>query len=122
MDFKKYINKLSYPTTQMIKCMPTPPNIHPSMKNDEYERVMSEYKSKMDEYFKSKDTYNKELNKWKRENRRIHEEFKKDLFDELEISDNPKAEILFSKAWEYGHSAGFEEVYNYACDLVELIS
>lgn len=82
---------------------------------------MAEYKSKMDEYFKSKDTYNKELNKWKMENRRIHNEFKKDLFDELEISDNPKAEVLFSKAWEYGHSAGFEEVYNYACDLVELI-
>lgn len=49
------------------------------------------------------------------------EEFKNDLFEELGITNNPKREKLFNKAWEHGHAYGFYEVYNVACDLVELI-
>ena len=52
---------------------------------------------------------------------KLHEQFKKELFDELGISDNPKREMLFSKAWEQGHGCGYAEVYNYARDLVDLI-
>ncbi len=49
------------------------------------------------------------------------EEFKKDLFEELDIQNNPKKDLLYSKAYERDHSYGFEEIYNVACNLVELI-
>lgn len=51
----------------------------------------------------------------------LFNEFKQDLFEELEITDNPKRDLLFEKAWDRGHSYGFYEVYNTALDLVELI-
>lgn len=49
------------------------------------------------------------------------EEFKRDLFKDLDIEDNPKRELLYDKAWEMGHAYGFYEVYSKACDMVDLI-
>ena len=37
------------------------------------------------------------------------------------IEGNPKAHILWRKAWEMGHSAGLHEVEIIYADLVELI-
>jgi hypothetical protein len=54
-------------------------------------------------------------------NTRLELEFKKDLFEELGITNNPKAEKLYNYAWDLGHSAGYHEVYSYAQDLLELI-
>lgn len=51
----------------------------------------------------------------------LHDEFLRDLFEDLGITDNPKKDLLFSKAWDYGHSGGYSDVYNHACDLVDLI-
>lgn len=51
----------------------------------------------------------------------VYDTFKNDLFADLGISDNPRRQVLFSKAWERGHSYGLQEIYNVACDLVELI-
>ncbi len=48
--------------------------------------------------------------------------FKKDLLEDLGITDHPKADKLYDMAWEDVHSAGLEEVYNVALDLVELLS
>ena len=65
--------------------------------------------------------YKEKLSEWRDSESKLLMEFKKDLFEELDIVDNPKNELLFSKAWEHGHSAGFHEVYVYACYLVDLI-
>jgi len=62
-----------------------------------------------------------EYKKYRAEYDRLNELFKSDLFDDLDISDNPKREDLFSIAWDYGHSSGYSEVYGYALDLVRLI-
>jgi hypothetical protein len=53
--------------------------------------------------------------------RYLAECFKRDLFEELGITNNPKAEILYRIAYDLGHSGGYSEVYGYAQDLVELI-
>lgn len=58
---------------------------------------------------------------WFKEEQRLHEQFKEDLLEELGVTDNPKADLLFAKAWESGHSGGYYEVYNVALDLVDLI-
>lgn len=36
-------------------------------------------------------------------------------------SENPKAQKLFSIAWDFGHANGFSEVYSYATQLVDLV-
>ena len=40
---------------------------------------------------------------------------------DLGILDNPKADKLMAYAWREGHSAGYNEVYIIASELVELI-
>jgi len=59
-------------------------------------------------------------NYWEASNKKT-EEFKKDLFEDLGIEFNPKRDKLYSLAWSLGHSSGFSEVYNCACELVDLI-
>ena len=55
------------------------------------------------------------------EQHRIINQFYKDVKADLDITDNPKANMLMVKAWTSGHSSGYEEVYNHAVDLVDLI-
>lgn len=54
-------------------------------------------------------------------NLQLLREFKYDALEDLGITDNPKADLLFDKAWEKGHSSGFREVCDHLDDLVELI-
>jgi hypothetical protein len=49
------------------------------------------------------------------------EEFKRDLFEEFGVTDNPKKDRCYTIAHEEGHSSGFSEVYSEFSDLVELI-
>lgn len=51
----------------------------------------------------------------------VYDRFKNALFVDLGIANNPRRHVLFAKAWERGHSSGLQEIYNVACDLVELI-
>jgi len=51
----------------------------------------------------------------------VYEMFKNDLFKYYGVENNPKKDLLFSKAWEFGHSSGYNEVAIYFGDLVELI-
>jgi|WetSurMetagenome_2_1015567.scaffolds.fasta_scaffold04369_7 hypothetical protein len=51
----------------------------------------------------------------------LYEMFKNDLFKYYGVENNPKKDLLFSKAWEFGHSSGYNEVAIYFGDLVELI-
>ena len=55
------------------------------------------------------------------EKHKLHEEFVNDLFENFNVTDNPKRQKAFDLAWEKGHSNGLEEVYNEFYDLVELI-
>ena len=47
--------------------------------------------------------------------------FRKDLFDEFGVTDNPKADLCYSKAWSHGHASGYADVLSYFADIVELI-
>jgi hypothetical protein len=48
---------------------------------------------------------------------RFFEMVKKDL----DIETNPKADRMLEIAWDHGHSSGFNDVYIYAQEMVELI-
>ena len=76
--------------------------------------ALEKYEAQKPEFLVKEKEYRKKLNL-------IEEEFKQALFEDLGISDNPKRELLYSKAYEMGHSSGFSNIYSYASDLVELI-
>jgi hypothetical protein len=77
------------------------------------DRSLEKYTNKMD-YKTNKQVYREETN-------RLLKIFKQDLFEELEIIDNPKKDLLWGKAWNFGHSAGLNEILIYAYELVDLI-
>ena len=52
---------------------------------------------------------------------RLANAFAEDFFEELGIQNNPKKDLLFSKAWDRGHSGGYAEVMNAGYGLVDLI-
>ena len=46
---------------------------------------------------------------------------KKELEEKEGLQNHPKADLLYSLAWEYGHYCGYEEVELYYHRLVELL-
>lgn len=58
---------------------------------------------------------------FEKKSREAIEQFKHDLYEDSGVENNPKRDLLFSKAWELGHSSGFTEVVCYFNDLVDLI-
>lgn len=56
------------------------------------------------------------------EETRLYEQFKTDLAAYFGLTDHPKANLLFDKAWARGHANGFAEVYNIYDDLKDLLS
>jgi hypothetical protein len=67
------------------------------------------------------DVYKAHRKEYDAESAKLHQEFQNDLFEDYDVSDNPKRFKCFELAWEHGHSSGLEEVYNYFGDFVELI-
>lgn len=74
------------------------------------------FQEKVDE-----DKYLLDRQKYNEEEAFLYEMFKKDLFEEFGVSENPKRERLFAHAWDRGHAAGYSDVYNVFADLVDLI-
>lgn len=82
---------------------------------------MSIVRERMDAgVYEHKIPYSKETRKeYEEEKNFIIELFKKDLFKEFGIEDNPKKEKAFNLAWSY--SCSFMQVYDYFSKFVELI-
>lgn len=52
---------------------------------------------------------------------RISAQVKSDLEAEHGLAGHPKADILWSKAWDHGHSSGYDEIISVYEDLAELL-
>ena len=112
MDFDKY--KYNGPIIQK----PTRPRLNAVKANADDARQfaidLETYDKKLEEWQEYSSDLNKQLGK-------LSQQFQEDLYIDLGIQDNPKRHLLYSKAYEMGHSAGCSEVYYYASNLVELI-
>ena len=58
---------------------------------------------------------------WRVQERVQSEELENHLAKQCGVENHPRRGLLWSKAWEYGHSNGFSEVEWYYRDLVELM-
>jgi len=70
----------------------------------------------------SKAGYDEQMKIYRDESDKRSSEFINDLFEEFGVVGNPKADKCFSIAYEMGHSSGYQEVWNYFSELVELIT
>jgi hypothetical protein len=55
------------------------------------------------------------------EGTRMNEAFRTALFEEYDVTDNPKVEQCYSLAYEHGHGSGHNEIAIFFGDFVELI-
>jgi hypothetical protein len=105
MDFSKYGNKMDYPVQPKM----------PFLKH-EYRRIVEkveEYTKELKQYHKDMIPYNEQLKKYREHDGELIQQFKQDLFKNCNVKDEAKGEKVYSKAWEDGHSDGFESVANY---------
>lgn len=107
MDFEKYENKLEYPTRPK---KPILGKDHTSKDLDDYKKALQKYEEDMISCKVKEKAYDEEY-------RRLYFLFKKDALNDVGLIDHPKAEKVFSLAWEKGHSGGLNDVY---CELGEL--
>jgi hypothetical protein len=54
------------------------------------------------------------------ESKKLQDEFKRDLINKYKMTNHPKAEKIFNKAWDFGYSSGYEDIEYYFQDLIEL--
>ena len=69
----------------------------------------------------NKAEFHRQLEIYRQKERELEILFKKELFKAYGVADNPKNEMLWTHAYDLGHSSGFSEIEIYFSDLVELI-
>ena len=77
-------------------------------------------KNCVEEKVLDENSYNAHMKHYQEENLRLQNEFRRDLIKKYNMSNHPKANKLFDKAWDMGCSNGLEEVEYCFCDLLEL--
>lgn len=107
--YSELIRSLAYPTR------PVAPNREDFKSHQSYGQALDEYESTLLKEWRDSVTMYRE------ESNAIEAEFKKELLLRLDLSNHPKADKLYSMAWDRGHSSGFSEVVNVAESLAELL-
>lgn len=79
-----------------------------------------EYADKLEAWEKKHAEYLEARAQWRAEENRMTMKLKADLEEEFGMTGHPKADALWHKAWQDGHSGGYSEVTNIYSDLVEL--
>jgi hypothetical protein len=65
-------------------------------------------------------SYNAHMKHYQEERLRLEKEFREDLIAKYKMTNHPKANKLFDKAWDFGCSLGYDAIEDYFQDLVEL--
>jgi|WetSurMetagenome_2_1015567.scaffolds.fasta_scaffold802603_2 hypothetical protein len=94
------------------------------IQKDLYNKIQSDYyKNKLPypHYNDNSEQANIQWKAVKEEDNRLNGEFVKDLYETFGVTNNPKANKAYALAYDYGHSSGYSEIFNYFADLVELI-
>lgn len=98
-DINYYKNVGDYPKEPK---KPYLPSQHNSEQAAQYAKDLEVYEGLKTAYNNAKYAYYEMRNA-------LQEEFKNDLFKEHGVTNNSKANLCYSKAWDLGHSAGLED-------------
>jgi hypothetical protein len=83
--------------------------------------LKEEYPNALIQEVLDEEGYKAQRKKYTDEEFNLQVQFQNDLFENFNVTDNPKRFKCFQLAWEQGHAYGLEEVYNKFDDLVTLI-
>lgn len=111
----EFKNALPYPSRPMM------PALLSKRGGDLSAAEMARLPTAKAEYEAAKAAYDEAKAAYNAEDARLHTAFREALEAEYGMAGHPKADKLYSKAWEKGHSSGFGEVANEYDDLVELV-
>jgi len=110
-DLTNYENNVPYPTKtkkpSKINCVTA----------DDYRQ----YANELEVWEKNNVTYENDVKEWKLMQGKLNEKFKHDALDDNGILDDPRAEVIYTKAWRDSHSNGIWEVYQTIGDLVDFV-
>jgi hypothetical protein len=67
-------------------------------------------------------SYNAHMKLYQEETLRLQDEFRIDVILKYDMTNHPKANVIFDKAWDIGCSSGLESVEYYFQDLKELFN
>jgi len=65
-------------------------------------------------------SYNAHMKLYQEETLRLQNEFREDVILKYDMTNHPKANALFNKAWDIGCSSGLKSVEYYFLDLMDL--
>jgi hypothetical protein len=112
MNYEDYENKLPFPT-KPIKPSLAYANCTPEMAR--------KYADKLEVWEKEVDNFKCQMDAYQAEEQRLMAQFYTDAIEEVGLSKHPKSNVIYSKAWEDGHSGGYSEVFNKLLDLAEFV-
>lgn len=123
IEYDYYKNKLEYPSSVLKKEIREKfaKNISINLTGNIEEVEIQLKKAKDEALEKANDEIQKLYKEYNNETVENEQKFKRDLANEFEVSNNPKADLLYGKVYEKAHSYGFSEIYSVYSDLVELI-
>lgn len=111
MDYSKYENKLSFPTSPK----------RPGLPADRTAASMREYAAMLDLYEVAMTVFRVARVTYREEQWRLNDLFKKDALCEVGLADHPKKDMVFGMAWDRGNSEGFQQVFQELVELAELL-
>lgn len=79
------------------------------------------YADELEAYDVAMVRYREEVAAYYARNVALEAEFRHDLELEYHMVGHPKADLLYGKAWERGHSGGLQEVASAYSDMVDLV-
>lgn len=114
-DYDEIFRSLKYPTKPRKK----PPVREDFSNNTAWGAALDAYDVQFAEEMKE---YKIAIDAYHAESKNVDTEFWKDVYAELGWDRLPieVAQALQAHAWSTGHSSGYMEVYNHACDLDEI--
>ncbi len=111
MNYEKYINKMDSPVRPK----------KPFLAHRASSKEVREYAILLEQYENSLLAYKNFEQAYRKEDARLIELFKEDLFKEYRVKDSVKAEKIYSKAWEEGHSDGLSQVEWHFEDIIAFV-
>jgi len=79
------------------------------------------YADKLESYDAELRVFREQLAAYYARTAALESEFRCDLEEAYNMVGHPKADLLYGKSWERGHSGGLHEVADVYSDLVELV-
>lgn len=108
---EKYKNKMTYPLAPK----------KPFLLKGHTAKDAKEYVVLLENYEKALKNYKEELKAYNTHTSVLLNKFKKDALEDVGLADHPRADKAYSTAWEYGHSGGLYGVYQWLCELADLL-